>query len=274
MIIMRDLARSLSQWDGHAKFALVLALSLLILLVALGFGGPREIQLPARLGAFGLLVTLQVLFLWANRRDISPYHQAQAYFIAGDYQTARSILEGIPESSRVSVDALVLLGNCYRHLGRYEKSRAALGRALEIKPDHHLALFSRGKLDLVAGEYIGAAEMILKSLDAGAPKIVRFELGQAYFLHGDYKRAMSQLNAVCTDLADDLPQKLLICHYLNRMGESGRPSTDLTRAGIDHWREEAKKYNTTPYGEAIRLAVDELDAFLAGNIGVNLGRQR
>ncbi|MCY3781091.1 MAG: tetratricopeptide repeat protein [Chloroflexi bacterium] len=259
MIIMRDLARRLPEWDAPVKFALALALALLILLVALGFFGPREIRVPARVGAFGLLVTLQVLFLWANRRDISPYHQAQNCFVAGDYQAARIILEGIPETSRVSVDALVLLGNCYRHLGLFEKSSAALEQSLQLKPNHHLALFSRGKLSLVLGEYASAAEMISRALRAGAPGIVRFELGQAHMLSGERERALSQFRAVETELADDPALTLAIRHYLNRLGERERPSAELTRAGISHWREEATKYETTPYGEEVRLLLDELE---------------
>ena len=258
MIILRDLARRLPEWDAPVKLALALAVALLILLITLGFGGPQEIQLPARIGAFGLLVTLQVLFLWANRRDISPYHQAQSYFVAGDYQAARSALEGIPESSRVSVDALVLLGNCYRHLSLFEQSGAALGRALQIKPYHHLALFSRGKLNLVLGEYASAADMIQKALAADAPDIVRFELGQAYFHAGERIDATKELKSVLAANLDDPPLALLIRYYLYRLGESEMPGEELTRAGIGHWRDEANKYESTPYGESMGLIVGEL----------------
>ncbi len=262
MIILRDLARRLPEWDASVKLALALAVVLLIFLLALGFGGPQEIQLPARIGAFGLLATLQILFIWANRRDISPYHQAQSHFVAGDYQAARSTLEGIPESSRVSVDALVLLGNCYRHLSLFEQSGAALGRALQIKPRHHLALFSRGKLSLVLGDYANAADMIQKALAAGAPDIVRFELGQAYFYSGDYKEATNQLKSVLADKPDDPPLTLLSRFYLYGMGESEMPGEAMTRAGIDHWREEANKYESTPYGVSISRVVSELGNLL------------
>lgn len=265
MILLRDLARRLPEWDAPVKFALALAVILLLLLLALGFGGPQEIQFPARVGAFGLLVTLQILYLWANRRDISPYHQAQKRFVAGDYQAARSLLEGIPEAARISVDALALLGNCYRHLGLYDKSGAALEQALQIKPNHHLALFSRGKLSLVTGEYSNAASMILRALDAGSPDIVRFELGQTYFLLGDYERANTQFVNLGTALADDPPFDLMIRYCLYRMGKSAPPSLDLIRAGIDYWRAEADKHKSAPYGAATRLAVDELENQLAGH---------
>ena len=263
MILLRDLGRRLPEWDAPVKLALALALALLLLLGALGFWGPREVRVPARVGGFGLLITLQVLFLYANRRDISPYHQAQECFVAGDYQAARAILEGIPETSRESVDALILLGNCYRHLGSFEKSAAALERSLQLKPDHHLALFSRGKLSLVLGEYGSAAANIARALDAGAPSIVRFELGQAHMLAGERELAVAQFRAVEPELADDPALALALRQYLHRLGERERPSVDMTRAGIFHWRGEAKKYAMTPYGEDLRLLLDELEFGLA-----------
>ena len=89
----RDLTRRLPEWDASAKLSLAIAVSLLFLLLVVGFIGPDPLRFPARIGAFGLLVTIQLLFLWANRRDASPYHQAQQHFIDGDYHTARALLE-------------------------------------------------------------------------------------------------------------------------------------------------------------------------------------
>ena len=268
--MLRDLARRLPEWDASAKVSLALAVALLIFLVALGFAGPQETRFPARIGAFGMLVSLQLIFLWANRRHISPYHQAQTYFVAGDYQKARSLLEAIPESSRVSVDALVLLGNCYRHLGLFEQSAAALTRALEIKPEHHLALFSRGKLYLVLGEYSSAVDMIQRALAAGAPNIVRFELGQAYFHTGEFQKAKQQLNSMLADKLDDPPLALMSRYYLFRMGELESAGTASSRRALDHWREEARKYDSTAYGESIRLIVAELDESLDGKQAIAL----
>ena len=114
MMFLRDLARRAPEWDASVKASLALALLLFLLLMSLGLAGPPAFRLPARIGAFGVLVTGQLLFLWGNRREISPYHQAQQRFVAGEYESARSILESLPSSTRPSVDALVLLGNCYQ----------------------------------------------------------------------------------------------------------------------------------------------------------------
>lgn len=263
MILLRALTRRWPAWDAPAKVALILALALFVLLLFLGFGGPEPIQMPARIGAFGLLLTLQLIFLWANRRDISPYHQAQQHFIAGDYQAARAVLEAIPESSRESVDALVLLGNCYRHLSLFDLSRAALERALQRKPNHHLALFSMGKLCIVRGDYALASDMVTAALEAGAPDHTRFELGQAQFLLGERELARANFNAVTEALADDPAQLLMNQYYLHELGNAPGPFARFIRAEIKHWKQEAVKYAGTAYAEHIEEVLAKLESLLA-----------
>lgn len=246
--VARDLTRRLPEWDAPAKLSLAIAILLLILLLGVGFLGSEAVRFPARIGAFGLLVTIQLLFLWGNRRDASPYHQAQQHFIAHDYQAARDLLEPLPDAGRASVDALVLLGNTYRHLSQFDRAHAALARALEVKPQHDLALFSAGKLNLVQGEYTAASEYIERAIEAGAPEIVRFDLGQARYLLGQNTEAAQQLTAARSALADDPAQLLLLQYYLCALGLGDAPAENLMRENIEHWRGEARKYSDTPYG--------------------------
>ena len=256
--VSRDLARRAPAWDKPSKIALGIAIILLVLLLALGFTGPAEFQLPARIGAFGLLVSLQLLFLWANRRDISPYHQAQQHFIAGEYQQARAILERIPASARVSVDALVLLGNTYRHLRHDDASQRALARALEHKPRHHLALFSMGKLRLVAGEYEIAQIFFARALEAGAPAAVQFELGQTWYLLGETEKAIGQLRGMRAYLHEEPARLMLAAYYLWRLGDGDLPARDQISVHIQFWRDEAERYHDTPYGAQLRVDVEWL----------------
>lgn len=246
--VARDLTRRLPEWDAPAKLSLAIALLLLLLLLGIGFLGPDAIRFPARIGAFGLLLTIQLLFLWGNRRDASPYHQAQQHFIARDYQAARELLEPLPDAGRASVDALVLLGNTYRHLGQLDRAHSALARALELKPRHDLALYSAGKLNLVRGEYSAASEYFERAIKAGAPEIVRFDLGQARYLLGQDAEATQQLTAAQSALADDPAQLLLLQYYLCALGAGDMPAENLMRENIAHWRQEARKYSDTPYG--------------------------
>jgi len=258
----RDLTRRLPEWDAPAKLALAIAILLLLLLLGVGFFGPDAVQFPARVGAFGLLVTIQLLFLWGNRRDASPYHQAQQHFIAGDYHAARALLEAMPERGRASVDALVLLGNTYRHLGQFDMSLSALKRALEIRPRHDLALFSAGKLYLVQGEYATACEYFDRAINAGAPEIVRFELGQAHLLLGNADAAARHLLDARSALADDPAQLLFLQYYLHELKAGGFPDEGLIGENLPFWRAEAAKYAASPYGLHVSEIVSKLDAAL------------
>lgn len=263
-MMLRRLAQQIPQWDGASKLGLGLGIALLILLLPLGFLGPEPIQLPAKIGAFGLLLTIQLLVLWGSRRALSPYHQAQRHFIAGDYARARGILEAIPDSGRPSVDALVLLGNAYRHLGQLEKSRAALERALGLKPQYPFALYGLGKLKLALGDYEAAGHLFTKALRSGAPDSVQFDLGQAYYLLGDDERAHRCFDTIRAIAADDPAQALLIDYYRWQMQGGRRPSRRAIRGGIGFWRQEAIKHQQTPYGAALQKDVDVLSAWLRG----------
>lgn len=262
--VTRDLTRRLPEWETSAKVSLAIALPLLLLLLGIGFFGPGSVQLPARLGAFCLLITIQLLFLWSNRRDASPYHQAQQHFVAGEYQAARELLEAIPERGRASVDALVLLGNTYRNLGNFSLAQAALDQALVLNPGHHLALFSIGKLNLVQGHYLGSSEYFERAIEAGAPALVRFELGQAQLLRGNHDEALRQLNAARLALADDLAQSLLLQYYLHSLNASDMPSSEFIRENVGFWRGEALKYSETPYGLHLAEIIADLGAEIKG----------
>ncbi len=260
--VARDLTRRLPEWDASAKLSLAIAILLLLLLLAIGFTGPEAIQFPARLGAFAMLVTIQLLFLWGNRRDASPYHQAQQHFIAGDYHAARDILEAMPEAGSASVDALVLLGNSYRHLGQFDSAQAALIQALEHKPTHDLALFSIGKLKLAQGQYAAAGDYFEGAISAGAPDIVRFDLGQARFLLGEAAAATQQLTAARSALVNDRAQLLLLQYYLFALEADRFPESQLIGENLPFWRAEAAKYAASPYGFHLSKIVSELEAAL------------
>ena len=250
---LRDLFRSTPKWDGPTRLAVVMAVALLVTLLAVGLAGPTQVRLPARIGAFGLLITLQLLFLWGKRRDISPYHQAQQHFIAGDYAAARSLLEDLPDRGRESVDALVLLGNSYRNLGQFAQAQRALQRALDNKPRHHLALFSMGKLLMIQGKYPAARDFIEAALAAGSPHIVRLELGQCHFLAGDEQAAQEQFLAVRPYLLDSPEEAALLESYLHQLGIAKAP--DIADEITQYWRGEAQKASNTAYGEHLRQIV-------------------
>lgn len=248
---LRDLYKRLPEWDRSSRLSLYLAIVLLALLLLASFAGPDEIKLPSRLGAFGLLLTLQLLIFWGSRRSISPYHQAQQHYLRGEYQSARDLLEPIPDSQRGSADALVLLGNCYRQLAQFDRAGLSIERALQIKPDYHYALFAAGKLNLVSGDYAQASELIERACSMGAPEVVYFELGQAYYYLRDHARAAAYLGRFCQLSFDEPAKTTLARHYLANLADSQPVTGESPGESIAYWEQEAARYRQTDYGKAI-----------------------
>lgn len=262
--LVGDLRQRVPMWDTPSKVALVSGLILLPILLIFGFFGPETARIPARVGAFGILLTLQLVILWGNRKSLSPYHSAQEYFMNGDYESAREILEQIPVDDQLSVDALVLLGNTYRHLGMFEESLQVIDNALTRKPDYHYALYGMGKLQLVMGQYEDASNFITKALSHGSPDVVQFDLGQAYYLSGDAQKAIHHFNNIESVVGDEPSQSLLVKYYLYQLNNGDKPSVPLIRDNVIFWQNEANKYSETPYGKALKADVATLTNWLQG----------
>lgn len=256
--LVRSLQQRVPTWDRPSKLAFFSGIILLPLMLILGFFGPEPIRIPARVGAFGLLLTLQLVILWGNRRLISPYHEAQQHFMNGDHTSARDILEQIPLDDKISVDALVLLGNTYRHLGQFDDSIAVIQRALEIKPEYHFALYGLGKTLLVTGEYEDASNFITKALFQGAPDVVQFDLGHAYYLLGDYQQAAHHFSNILSLMEDEPSQLLFVQYYLYKMQVGEPPARRLIESHLEYWQNEAIKYHSTLYGMALQSDIDTL----------------
>ena len=264
--LLRDLLGDLPRWDRASKLSLLLSSALLILLLTLGFTGPAEIQFPARIGAFGTLLSLQLLLFWGNRRRISPYHQAQRHYLDGQYAEARDILGQIPEGSRASVDALVLLCHACRQLCQFDQSRAAIDHALKLNPDYHHALYAAGKLSLVTGEYDRAIASFKRALDMGAPDFALFDLGQAATLRGDDTTAERSLTRFLATDSDEPAKRLLSRFYLGRAARDdaiAQASGGEIEAHLLYWRGEAERYRTTAYGKRLERDIGSLRATLA-----------
>lgn len=262
---LRDLYKRLPEWDRSSRLSFYVAVILLALLLLAGFVGPDAIKLPARLGAFGLLLTLQLVILWGNRRAISPYHEAQQHYIRGEYESARDLLEPIPDTRRGSVDVLALLGNCYRQLGQFDLAGLAIDRALQIKPDYHYALYAAGKLNLVLGDYARACDFIERAYSLGAPDVLNFDLGQACYYLGEHSKAAAYLGKFCMLSFEEPAKTMLAMRYLSILTNSQPPSAESIRESVAYWQEEAERYRQTDYGTAILNEVKQLQGSADGD---------
>ena len=245
----RRLWRDFPSWERSTRITFLLALVLLALAAVVILFGPTETRLGALVGAVGLLIVLQITVLWGNRGMVTPFTQAQRRYLAEDFEGALAILEPMNETGKADVRALTLLGNTYRQLGRLDESHRVLYEALNKAPNHHFPMYGFGRTLLSGGNYAEAAEILQRSLDAGAPAAVSVDLAEALYRAGLQEKALAALNKVDEHtLAGEMP-RLLMSQYLRyRLDAGDFPDKAVLRSGMPYWEATAARFEQTPYG--------------------------
>lgn len=260
MRILRSLLREIPKWDTPSQVALVIAIVLLLIDLAILSTVP-ELQTPALIGAVGLLLAIQAIFMWGNRSLVTPYTQAQRHFIAGEFEQVVTVLKDYIETEEHPViDALVLLGNAYRNLGQLHESEAVLRIALARRSDYHFALYGVGKIRLAKGDYHEAIKHIEKALEHGAPESVRFDLAHALLRAGDEDEAVEILHQLPT--FSETYRELFKQYVQHVLLNTAPPTQDLIESGLPFWEAEVKRFEHTPYGQAIRHDVETIQNLL------------
>jgi tetratricopeptide (TPR) repeat protein len=249
----------LKDWDRPSKLALGIAAALLILTLALAVVGPTEIRTGGVIAFAGLVIVTQAIILWGNRGMVAPYTKAQRFFMTGDYETAREILENLNSSSKADVNALTLLGNTYRQLGLLDESESILNETITIKASYYFPLYGFGRTLAAKGNYAAAADAIQRALELGAPRVVQFDLADIRYRQGLWEEARALLQAVRPLLQE--PYRLLMTDYLLcRLDAGEAPDNTLIQAGLPYWEETARRFRHTPYGAAIAEDIQWLQA--------------
>lgn len=241
-------------WERTAQAAFGLALTLLIVCALVAGWGPSQLRTPALIGGFGLVVSAQLIFMWANRGMVTPYTQAQQRYLAEDFEGACMILERQRETGRADVRTLTLLGNAYRQRGLLDESAVVLLEALNIQPNHHFPLYGFGRTLLIQGLYEESAGMIEKALAAGAPAVVRLDAGEAYFRCGQHGEAARLIKSALPQ-TDEPHRRLMGQYLLYRMGAEMPPEQAVIRAGLPYWQAHAERYQDTVYGQDLTADV-------------------
>lgn len=251
---------SLTQhWEAPARRGFLLALVLIVPALVAAALGPRDLRTPATISVMGLVIVAQLIFMWANRGMVTPYSKAQRYYLAGDFDTARSLLEDLRQSGDAGMRELTLLGNTYRQLGLLYDSLRVLSEALDIQPEHHFPLYGFGRTLMVMGRYDEAIEVLQRALQNGAPSVVRYDLGE--LLYRADRQAVAQ-----EVLLDALPttkephRRLMALHLLQMLGHGNGPTDALLRQGLPYWQAQAALYAETPYGVVVQEDVAHIQS--------------
>lgn len=237
-----------------------MALLLLIPSALIAARGPENLRQPATIGTIGLVIAAQGVFMWANRGLVTPFTKAQRLFMRGDLEAACQILEQLYDEGKANMQAMTLLGNTYRQLGRIEESHKVLYEALNKTPNHYFPLYGFGRTLLIEGHYAEAANMIEQALQNGGPQVIQYDAGEAHYRQGNYAQAIAFLQAAQMYLDDEPHRALMAVHLLYQMDAGDPPSASMIDMGIQYWRSQAELYAHTAYGQA-----------LAADIGLILG---
>ena len=253
------LRRDFKTWDRPTQIAVIIGLLLLLVLLIIALTQP-ELRQSALIGVGGLLVISEIAVLWGNRGMISVYAQAQRHYLEGEFGAAVGLLEGAREGGKIDARSLTLLGNSYRQLGRLSESEIVLSEAVDKAPDLYFPRYGFGRTLLAKGDYAGAVELIRAAVAQGAPSVVRLDLGEAYYRLGLFDEALVELDSTAPD---ETYRKLMRTYLLHQIRFSfPPPSPDLIRAGLPYWIASADRFRHTPYGEALRSDIEDLQGAL------------
>jgi tetratricopeptide (TPR) repeat protein len=253
--------RSFRSWDVPSRFALLTALGLMFVTLLMLAFGPQNLRQPSLIGFIGLIIAIQLIFMWGNRGMVTPFTQAQRYYLAEDFGSARQILENLNVNGKPDSQSLTLLGNTYRQLGMLNESEEVLTKALDLRPSDHFPLYGIGRTLLVKGQYAQAADKIKQALDAGAPPIIQFDLGEVLYRLEKMDQARLVLLAV-TDVAQEPHRALMLRYLLYRLGVGQPPTSDLVALGLPYWQDNAIRFQETPYGQMLADDIQHMQAFM------------
>ncbi len=110
----------------------------------------------------------------------------KTYFLDGRYAEALRILQGALDLSPDEVDGLFYTGRCFIEMGKFQEASRVLETLMQETPNNPDAMF-----------YLGSAYGSL-----GRVSDACYNLGRYYFIRGDYKNAVVQLERALESTTD------------------------------------------------------------------------
>lgn len=213
---------------------------------------------PWGIGLVAIIVGLQILILRQGTRPTSS--EAQRLYLAGQFEQAAQVLESQLAIAPNDPQALTLLGNTYRQMGRVEASEQRLREAVTQDPANWMACYGLGRTVMVQGHYQEAAKLIETALQHGGRKSLRAELALALY----YAGAPNEAKRVATQAARRLnaeAYRVLITNYVLYQLAAHEAERALakqvihrTSDGLAYWQAQAERFAQTHYGQ--RVAAD------------------
>ncbi len=261
--LLNRVFRDFSGWERPLRWTILSSFVLLVILALVILFGPYELRLFACIGAFGLIAISQIAVMLAYRDMVSPLVKAQRYYLANDFESAKTTLEALRQQDKADVRALTVLGNTYRQLGDLEASKAVLYEALNKSPEHQFPLYGIGRTLLSEGDYHGAVNAFQRALAAGAPELTRLDLAEVFYRLKLFEEARAALEIIDPRALDGDPARLLMFQYLNEQVIGSKVESPLPLEGLPFWEALVKRFSTTPYGQDLAVDVTRMQGVSA-----------
>ena len=249
--------RDAQAWDRTVKTGVLTGLVLLLILLTLILGAPRDARPLLLVGVIGVVIVIQGLILWGNRHLVTAYTRAQRQFLAGDYELTRdtllaSVAESEQNGKRPSVDTLTLLGNTYRNLGLLRESEDILTTTLQRQPQNPFPLYGFGRTLLAAGRFAEAEAYFQRALDAGGPAGIVFDVALSQVLQDRLDAASQILRTIAQDTTQDAARRWIAQQLLpvEQQTDFSLSASEI-QSGIMFWQKEAARFANTPYGQRV-----------------------
>lgn len=223
-----------------------------------------------------VMAVLQMTILLYGGPQRSALAAAQYQYRHGNFEAAAHLLEASFEhESARTVEALALLGNTYRQMGRLELSEARLREALERDEKNAMALYGLGLTRLANGHYSEAADLIHTALEQGMRPAVVADLALALHLaNQDEERTLEALQRAGTMLALEDYRALMVNYLLYNLREDEHPGQNepsvahfrmqKSASGLAYWQSQARRFADTDYGRRMATEVLAIKALLNG----------
>lgn len=244
------------------RVQIALGISLLEGLFVLGaavFGSASQFPVVLILVVVTSLMQFYVLF----SRSRSPLGKAQQFFREGRFEEAAAELQ-TRLNENPDVQALTLLGNTYRQMGRLEESESALRQAVQQKPEDAFPVYGLGRTLLAQGKFAEAADWIQKALDGGGRKVLRAELALAQYLNEDMEKAGQTALQAARLLQMESYRVLMVNYILHRTRSDPKAVSMMARVAyaLPYWHAEAERFAATPYGMILKREISLLESLL------------
>ncbi|HRF95336.1 MAG TPA: hypothetical protein PLZ51_09075, partial [Aggregatilineales bacterium] len=179
------------------------------------------------------------------------YTRAQRHFLRGEFEQTKEILMAHLTAHPKDVQAMTLLGNTYRQLGDLPASHAILLEAVNIQPMNYFPLYGFGRTLLVAGQFNEAFGIFQKAIKAGGHAITYFDIGESAYYSGNFEVARDALQNGLSEVSGEQNRAWMAQALLNTMDKIPLPSlADAPRA---YWETQARLFEQSPYGEALKI---------------------